>query len=187
MKKFSLIAILLVVVLFLQNCKKDVISASTLSNTTLFASINDTTWTADTVNAAITYNSATKTKVFTCTGIAVNKEINILVTQNNAGNTAGFPLGTYNVDATSNVAFSYYTMQKNSSGNLVFAPQGTVNPGSGSITISAIDSVKKQITGTFSFISLKDNYDSMGNILSVNLATVSAGAFNSLPYTFKSN
>jgi|SRR5665213_2168987 len=187
MKKFSLIAILLAVVLFLQNCKKDIISASTLSNTTLFASINDTTWTADTVNAAVTYNSAAKTKVFTCTGIANNKEINIFVNQNNAINTAGFPLGTYNVDATSNVAFSYYTMQRNSSGNLVFAPQGTVNPGSGTITISAVDSVKKQITGTFSFISLKDTYDSMGNILSVNLATVEAGAFNSLPYTFKSN
>jgi hypothetical protein len=136
----------------------------------LFAVINDTTWKASTINAAITYNSATKSKVFTCTGLANNKEVNISVTQNTAGNTSGFPLNTYNADATATATFSYYTSQLNSSGNHVLAPQGTVSPGSGTVTISAIDSVKKVITGTFYFTSEKNNYDSNGNIISVNIA-----------------
>ncbi|MDB5125442.1 MAG: hypothetical protein JWP94_3571 [Mucilaginibacter sp.] len=187
MKRFSLIIALLSAVLLLQNCKKDTVTATATSNTTLFAVVNDTTWIADTVRAAITYNSATKTKVFTCTGIGTNKEINVALTQNNAINTSGFPLATFIVDNTPDLLMSYYTMQKNSSGAYVLAPQGTVGPGSGGIIISAIDSVKRQITGTFSFTSLKNTYDSQGNIATVTLDHVTAGAFNNLPYTFKSN
>jgi hypothetical protein len=187
MKKFSLIVTLLSAALLLQNCKKDTVTATATSNTTLFAAINDTTWTANTVTAAITYNSATKTKVFTCTGIGLNKEITMAVTLHNAINTSGFPLATYVVDTTSNVKLSYYTEQKNSSGNYVLMPQGTVGPGSGGVVISAIDSVKKQITGIFDLTSVKNTYDSAGNITSVTLVHVTAGAFNNLPYTFNSN
>jgi hypothetical protein len=187
MKRFSLIIALLSVVLLLQNCKKDTVTATATSNTTLFAVVNDTTWIADTVRAAMTYNSATKTKVFTCTGVGTNKEINVALTQNNAINTSGFPLATFYVDNTSNVLLSYYTEQKNSSGAYVLAPLGTVQPGSGTVIISAIDSVKMQITGTFGFTSLKNTYDSQGNITAVTLTQISAGAFNKLPYTFISN
>jgi hypothetical protein len=187
MKKISLIVALLSAVLLLQNCKKDTVTATATSNLTLFAAINDSTWTANAVTAAITYNSATKTKIFTCTGVGLNKEINIAVTQNTAVNTSGFPLATFVVDNTSNVLLSYYTEQKNSSGAYVLAPLGTVGPGSGAIIISAIDSVKRQITGTFGFTSLKNTYDSQGNITSVTLTQISAGAFNNLPYTFISN
>lgn len=187
MKRFSLIIALLSVVLLLQNCKKDTVTATATSNTTLFAVVNDTTWVADTTTAAITYNSATKTQVFTCRGVGLNKEINIVVTQTNAINTSGFQLATSVVDNTSNLLLSYYTEQKNASGAYALAPQGTVQPGSGTVIISAIDSVKMQITGTFDFTSLKNSYDSNGNITAVTLAHITAGAFNKLPYTFKSN
>jgi hypothetical protein len=137
--------------------------------------------------ASVTYNSATKSKVFACSGVAVNKEINLSVTQNGAGNTGGFPLGTYNVDATTNVVLSYDIKQKNSSGTLVFAPMGTVGPGSGTVIISAVDSVSKVMTGQFYFTALRNNYDNSGNIISVTLAQILGGAFNNMPYTFKSN
>lgn len=187
MKKFLLFSALISVLLLLQQCKKDVVTATTFSNKTLFAAINDTVWTANTVNASITYNSASKTKVFSCNGAGTDRQINLLITQNKAANTAGFPIGTFNVDSTSNVVLSYYTLQRNNSGVIGLAPQGTVHPGSGTIIISGIDSVKRQITGTFSFVSYKNFYDSQGNITAVNTAVITAGAFNNLPYTFASN
>ncbi|MDB5132035.1 MAG: hypothetical protein JWR02_1784 [Mucilaginibacter sp.] len=187
MKKISLIVSLLSAVILLQNCKKNTITATSALDAVFSASVNDSTWTPDTVKAAITYNSATKTKVFTCTGVGVSKEINVAVTQTNAINTSGFPLATFVVDNTSNVLLSYYTQQKNSSGTYVLAPHGTVEAGSGTVIISAIDSVKRQITGSFSFTSLKNTYDGQGNITAVNVAMITLGAFNKLPYTFKSN
>ena len=189
MKKISLIATLLLAVLLLQKCTKDTISGSAMSSTLLFAVINDTTWNADTVNAALTYNSTTKTKVLTCTAIGDNKEVNLSITQTfNAINTAGFPLNTaFNADAAGNNVFSYYTAQKNSSGVFVLAPLGTVAPGSGTLNVSAIDSVKKTMTGTFSFTSIKNNYDNNGNYVSTTVSQINAGAFNNMPYTFTSN
>ncbi|HEY8781283.1 MAG TPA: hypothetical protein VIM16_06695 [Mucilaginibacter sp.] len=188
MKKLSLIATLLLTVLLLQKCKKDTVSASTTSNTLLFAVINDTSWNADTVNAAITYNSIAKTKVFNCSAIAKNKELKWSVTQTtNVLNTAGFPLTTFNADSANGNSFSYYTSQKNSSGVFVLAPLGTVSGGSGNLTVTAVDSVKKTITGTFSFTAKKFNYDDNGNVISVTISQIIAGAFNNMPYTFNSN
>ena len=182
MKKISLITALFSVVLLLQNCKKDTVTASTTSTEPMIAYINDSTWIATDIKATLTYNSATKTKVFTCSGLANNKQINLYVTQNNANNSPGFPLATYTVNSTSDVALSYYYMQ-----NGVLAPQGTVAPGSGSVVVTAVDSVKKVITGTFTFESLKNNYDGNGNITSVTVAQISNGGFNNIPYTFTSN
>ncbi|MDB4918759.1 MAG: hypothetical protein JWQ54_742 [Mucilaginibacter sp.] len=187
MKKIYLFVTFLLAALLLQNCKKDTVTATATSANLFFAVINDTTWNADTVNASITYNSATKSKIFTCSGIGLNKEINMSVTQNNAPATTGFPLATYNVSTTSDVQMSYYTEQKNSAGADVLAPQGTVGPGSGTIIITAIDSVKKIITGTFSCSTMKNNYDSNGNIVSVYRSQISAGAFNNMPYKLVNN
>jgi hypothetical protein len=183
MKKLSLIAPLLIVVLLLQKCKTDTITANATSSNTMFAVINDTTWSADTINAAIVYNAATKSKVFTCSGIAKNKEVNISVTLNNSTNTTGFPLSTFNADAAGLNTFSYATSPGN---DLNFVQQGTVGAGSGTITVASIDSVKKQMTGTFSLVTKKTIYDNNGNIVSVTINEVAAGAFNSMPYTFTS-
>jgi hypothetical protein len=188
MKKIYLFVILFSTVLLLQNCKKDTVTETATSSNTFFAIINGTSWTADTVTASITYNAATKSKIFACSGVALNKEVNMSDTLHNALNTAGFPLSTYNVGTTTpNVVMSYYTAQLNSLGHYTFAPLGTVYPGSGTFIISAIDSVKKVITGTFACSSLINNYDDNGNIISVTREEVTAGAFNNMPYTFVSN
>jgi len=183
MKKLSLIATLILTVLLLQKCKTDSFTASTTSSNTMFAVINDTTWSADTINASITYNAAAKTKVLSCSGIAKNKEVKMSVTLGSNSNTAGFPLNTYNADAAGMNTFAYYT----SSGNNVFVQQGTVIPGSGTIIIAAIDSVKKQMSGTFSLVAKKVVYDKDGNIVSTTINEVAGGAFNNMPYTFTSN
>ena len=195
MKKISLIALLFLSLLFLENCKKDTIYATATSTSILFASINDTLWHPDTISAAINYNSATKSKVFTCTGISGNKEVNMLVNLPNALNTAGFTLGTYNVNALADTVktitytlMSYDVGAKNSAGTYLFTPSGTVYPGSGYVIISAIDSVKKLITGTFSLTSVKNNYNATGIVIvSFHDDQVSEGAFNNMPYTFASN
>ena len=187
MKKFSLIATLLATVLLLQNCKKDTQTAIATSTRPLIATINDTTWDPTNITSSITYNSATKTKVFTFTGADTNRRITAYVTQSLTTNTPGFPLNTYRVDQTANNAFSYYFGIKDGSGTVVFTQQGVVGPGSGTLTVTAIDSVKKVITGSFSFTSLRNNYNTDGTIKSVTVSQVSSGGFNSLPYTFISN
>jgi hypothetical protein len=182
MKKLSLIVTLLLAVLLLQNCKKDSYSESAQSNTLLFAVINDTTWNAQTVTASITYNSASNTKVLNCQATGSDKQLVMKLTQTTgAVNSAGFPLTAFNADGVNNT-FAYETMQNNT-----YTPLGTVSAGSGTFTVSAIDSVKKTMTGTFSFTAQKNNYDNNGNVTSVTVNQVLSGAFNNLPYTFNSN
>jgi len=180
MKKLSLIATLIIAVLLLQKCKTDTVTATATSSNTMFAVINDTTWSADTINASITYNAATNAKVCTFIGTARDKQVRVSVTVNNGTSTAGFPIGTYNADAAGKNTFAYYT----SSGNGVFVQQGTVIPGSGTITIASVDSVKKQMTGTFSLVAKKTVYDNSGNIVSTTINEIAGGAFNNMPYTF---
>ena len=182
MKKLSLIITLLLAVLLLQKCKKDTYTAYATSSNTMFAVVNDSTWSADTIQASITYNSAAKTKVFSCTGIANNKEVKIAVTMASTSNTPGMPLATYNADAAGNNLFYYYT--KGSSG---FVQQGTVGAGDGTVVVTAVDSVKKVMSGTFSLVSKRNNYDTNGNLISITINEVADGAFNSMPYTFTSN
>jgi hypothetical protein len=189
MKKFSLIVTLLLAVLVLQKCTKDPYSATAQSSNLFFAIINDTTWNADTVKASITYNSASNTKVLSCSAVGSNKKLLMSVTQTvNVYNSAGFPINTaFNADAAGNNKFVYQTLQKNAQGDLVYMPLGTVAPGSGTLTVSSVDSVKKVISGTFSYTSVLNNYDNNGNVISVTVSNITAGAFNNMPYTFTSN
>lgn len=182
MKKLSLIITLLLAVLLLQKCKKDSYTAYATSSNTMFAIINDTTWSGDTTQAAITYNSAAKTKVFTCTGTANNKQVKFSITIPSTSNTPGFPLSTYNADAAGNNLFYFYLK-----GTGAFIQQGTVGEGDGTIVFTAVDSVKKVMSGTFSLITRKINYDQNGNQISTTINEVADGAFNSMPYTFTSN
>ncbi len=189
MKKFSLIATLLLAVLLLQKCKKDPYSATAQSSNLFFAIINDSTWNADTVKASLTYNSASNTKVLSISAVGASKKLLMSVKQTvNVYNSAGFPINSaFNADAAGNNQFVYETLQKNLQGNLVYAPLGTVAPGSGSLTITAVDSVKKVMSGLFSYTSLLNNYDQTGDVISVTVSQVSAGAFNNMPYTFIGN
>ncbi|TWI97660.1 hypothetical protein JN11_03483 [Mucilaginibacter frigoritolerans] len=188
MKKISLIATLISAVLLLQNCKKDVAIGTTTSTEPMIAIINDTTWIAkDTVSASIVYNAATQTKVLTCQGTSNNKQINLLVTQHSALNTTGFPLTTFNINATTDNEMSYWVPQRNSQGVVVLAPLGSTSPGGGTLTVTTIDSVKKIISGTFSFSTILNHYDSNGNITSITSSQIQAGGFNNIPYTLTSN
>ena len=186
MKKILLVCSLISAVLLLQNCKKDTVTATATSTQTLFADVNDSTWTPDTLSAAITYNAALKTKVFTISGQADNKLVNTSVTQKTNSNTPGFLLATYNSDAAGTNTFLLSRGYINS-GNFSWQPDGTVDAGSGTLVVTAIDSVKKVITGTFSFTSKHVTYDGSGNISTIRVTQVSLGAFNNMPYTFTSN
>jgi hypothetical protein len=190
MKKISLIATLISAVLLLQNCKKDVAIGTTTSTEPMIAIINtDTTWivSKDSINASIVYNAATQTKVLTCQGTSNNKQINLLVTQHGATNTTGFPLTTFSINSTTDNQMSYWVPQRNPQGVVVLAPLGSTSPGGGTLTVTVIDSVKKIISGTFSFSTILNNYDSSGNITFFTSSQIQAGGFNNVPYTLTSN
>jgi len=186
MKKISLIAILLSGILFLENCKKDTVVATATATNLMIANIKDSTWFTDTVTSSLVYNSIAKTKTFTCEGTAFNRRITISLTKPSGSNTSGFPLGTYIVDSTPNVALAFSTPKRNDAGNIVYVPNGTVAPGSGTVIVTAVDSVKNEMTGTFNFTTLVNNYDTHGNVISVSIAVISGGGFNKAPYNFSS-
>src|SRR6201996_8633721 len=182
MKKIYLIVTLFAAILFLENCRKDTVNATAVSTALLFADINDTTWNPTSINAAINYNQANQTKTFSVSGIDANeasKQINFSVTLPSKANSAGFPIGNYNVDAAGTVLMSYLIPH----GSTLVA-QGTVQPGSGYVDITAVDSVKKQITGTFGFTTLHQNLDGEGNIISTTINGITQGTFNKTSYTF---
>ena len=188
MKKTQLLMLLLLSAICIQSCKKDVTTtASTISDKILSANINGTAWNPDTVSAAITYNDAAKTKTFNVVGTATQQRVSISVTIPNSTNTNDFTLATYKVDATTNVVLKYFTYQLQPGGGYDYTQVGVVEPSSGSVIITAIDTTKKLITGTYSFTAKKVNYDSDGNIISIEIQQVLLGTFTNLPYTFVSN
>ena len=176
-------------VMLFQNCKKDstVTSTTTTTSPLLQAYINDILWEPDTLSASITYTAATKAKVFNFTGTKSQKRVNFSLTLPNATNNADFTAATYMIDANNNPLMVYSTQQKNTSGAYVFVPFGTVDVGGGKVTVSSVDVTNKTITGEFSLTTKVANYDSNGNVVSVNIVNVRSGQFNNMPYTFISN
>jgi hypothetical protein len=184
MKKNALFLFIIPAVIVSQSCKKG--STDDITPTPVFqAYIGTPVWTPDTVSASITYNTTTKTKVFTCGGVKDQKKIDITLTDPTPTDDGGITTGTYKVTANSNVLFTYSTQVKNNSGQYVFEPFGTVQVGSGTLIITAVDANAKTITGNFSFTSSKTNYDENGGIISVDVAAVTAGTITNMPYTFK--
>jgi hypothetical protein len=175
---------LLFTLFYLASCKKDTFVETTLDNAVLQADVNGNTWIPkDTLSATVTYTAATKSKVFFCTGTRDTNQVVMSVTSPNATSTQGFPITTFNVGATNNVSMAL-NVRELVNGVPTFVPAGVVKPGSGTITISAVDSVKKLISGTFSFTAVQDNYDSNGNIVSITVNEVLTGQINNMPYTF---
>jgi hypothetical protein len=185
MKKNALFLFIVPAVILSQGCKKDSPATDTAATPAFQAYINTNVWTPDTIAANITYNSALKTKVFSCSGVKDQKKVEIVFNDPSPADNSGLTIGTYNVDATSNLLFNYSTQKKDDGGNYVFEPFGTVQSGSGTLVIAGIDTVKKIITGTFSFTSSKYKYGQDGSIISIDLATVTTGTFQDMPYTFK--
>jgi len=186
MKKSTLIVVLVLSALLMQYCKKSESDSATTSNYatyTLSSYINDTLWVPKTYSAGVTYTAATKVKTFTCTGTLGTQQVNLAINQANASSVGnGFPTGTFNIDPNNNKVVVTYAKAASST-STVFVPQGTVK--SGYITVSAVDSVKMTMTGTFTFNTVKYTYDTGGNITSLTVNAVSGGTFNSLPYTYK--
>jgi hypothetical protein len=186
MNKLRLLTFLLLSAFLIQSCKKDTIVGTAYTTAAFQANINGVAWApADTLSSVISYNSAAKTKTYTLSGTRDQEQVVMSITLSSATNTPGFTLGTYNVDGTS-VKIAYNTLQKDSSGAYVYLPHGAVSPGGGIIYVTAIDSVKKQITGTFQFYSRSSTTDGSGNT-STTVDNILGGEFNSLPYTFTSN
>ena len=186
MNKLKLLTFLLLCVFLIQSCKKDTVVGTAYTTAAFQANINGSAWAPDTISTAITYNSATKTKVFTCTSTKEQKQIIWSITLKNADNSAGFTVGAYTVDSAATVTIQYNTQQKDSSGNYVFLPHGTVSSGAGTIVVTSVDSVKKQITGTFYFYSRSSAPDGSGGV-SITIDNILGGEFTSIPYTFTSN
>jgi len=188
MNKLRLPGFLLLSVLFaflIQSCNKDAVTATATTTKAFQANINGSTWAPDTVNMIVTYNSETKVKTLSCVGTKTQKQVLFSVALPNAGDTPGFTLGTYNIDGAG-VSAQYKTQQL-SNGNYVFLPHGIVEPGSGTITVTAVDSVKKQITGTFSFYSRSTIYDDAGNVVSITVDNITSGEFTNKSYNYVNN
>jgi hypothetical protein len=185
MNKLRLLTFSFLSLLLIESCKKDTVVGTAYTTAPFQANINGSTWAPkDTLSSTITYSSATGTKVFALSGTRDQEQV-LLSVAISAGNTPGFVLGTYNVDGTA-VTAQFNTLQKDSLGNYVYLPHGSVEPGAGIINITAIDSVKKQITGTFSFYSRSTGLDSLGNT-TITIDNILGGEFTSLPYTYQSN
>jgi hypothetical protein len=181
MNKLRLFTFLLLAGLFIiESCNKDAIVGTAYTTKPFQANINGSVWAPDTISNTIIYNSANKTKTFRLAGTKDQKQVIMNVILNNASNTPGFTIGAYNVNASS-VLVNYNT-QVLQNGRYVFLPHGTVSSGSGVINVSSVDSVKKQITGTFNFYSRSS--DSNGDVTVDNIL---GGEFTNLPYTFTSN
>jgi hypothetical protein len=190
MRKIQLIVLLLISATYLQSCKKDVTtSATTTSDKILSANINGTAWYPDTVSAKINFDDATKIKTFSVTGTYNAKRVTFTLNVPNSTAANNFPVASYRVDATDKLSMAYFEQQKDAgTGSLVFVQKGTVEPGSGTVTISSIDSTKNVITGTFSFTAKKVNTDpATGDIISIDIYQVLIGSFTNLPYLLNNN
>jgi len=169
----------------IQSCNKDAITSIAYTTAPFQAYINGNLWAPESDSTAIgvTYNSAANTKTLVLQGTRQAKQVIFNVTVPNATSTNGFPLGTYTVDGTAVTA--QYNTQATANGP--FTPHGTVEAGAGTLIVTAVDSVKKQITGTFAFYSRTTNYDNNGNVISITVDNVTGGEFTSAPYTFATN
>jgi hypothetical protein len=188
MKQITLSLLVVMAVLFFQNCKKSSSSDDTTTATpVLSATINNTIWEPDTLSANITYTAASKTKVFNFTGTSGQKRLTCSVTTTSATNTNTFATGAYPVDAIGNTVMIYSAQKKDTNGNYVFVQVVAAAAGDGSINISDVEPASGTITGTFYFTHKITNYDSTGAVISVSNTVISGGAFTSMPYTFISN
>jgi hypothetical protein len=182
--RLSLFLILLASVTFIiQSCNKDAVTSIAYTTAPFQANIDGSVWAPDTASIAVTYNTAANTKTLVVTGTKQAKQVIFTIVVPTTSNTAGFPVGTYTTDGTSIIA-QYNTQQ---SAGAPFTPNGTVEAGSGVLTVTAVDSVKKQITGTFGLISRTINYDNNGNVLSTTVHNVTNGEFNAVSYIYTSN
>jgi len=178
-KKLLGVAFLIVAAL-LQNCKKE--TANTSAPTPkqgMYAAINDTAWTAVTVEASLEYDGFSTGRVFTCRGTMGDKIIQLVAMQNNVGPGNNFPLGLANGEST---IFGYYIQPIHRNLTEQNPTAGTVD--GTSLVITAIDTGKRLISGTFKFPQADTAYDAFGNVTAVTKNQIDKGIFKQVHYVY---
>jgi hypothetical protein len=178
--KNLLVAALLFVIALLQNCKKEGANTpAALPKQGMYALINDTAWTAVTVTASLEYGGFSAGKIFTCTGTMDNKIIQLIAVQNNVAAGNDFPVGDAN---NSSDSFGYFILPVHR--NLT---EQNVTPGTAagtSLVITAIDTAKRLISGTFKFPQADSAYDAYGNVTAVQKNQIANGFFKQVHYVY---
>ena len=174
-------AALLFAVVLLQNCKKDVAHTAAAAPPTqgMYALINDTAWTAVTVAASLQYTGFSTGKVFTCRGTMGNKMIQLIASQSNVAAGNDFPLGAANGNSAS---FGYYILPVHL--NLTEQNPTPGTDAGTSLVITAIDTGKRLISGTFTFPARDSIYDAFGNVILVVKNQINNGLFKQVPYVY---
>lgn len=178
--KSLLKAVLLLVVALLQNCKKEAANTHAAPpKQGMYALINDTAWTAVTVTASLDYNGFSASKIFTCQGTMGNQMIQLVAIQNNVAAGNNFPVGP----ASGNLAsFGYYILPVHRNLTEQNPTQGTI--AGTSMVITAIDTAKRFISGTFTFPQADSAYDANGNVIAVTKNQITNGVFKQVHYTY---
>jgi len=174
-------AALLFAVALLQNCKKDGVKTAAAAPPAqgMYAVVNDTAWTAVTVAASLEHTGFGTGKIFTCRGTMGNKMIQIIASQNDASPGSDFPLGPANGNLTS---FGYYILPVHLS-LTEQNPTPSTDAGT-SLVITAIDTTKRLISGTFTFPARDSIYDAFGNVILVVKNQINNGIFKQVPYRY---
>jgi hypothetical protein len=179
-KLFRAALLLLLPVVLLQNCKKEAghVPAAPPKQG-MYALINDTAWTAVTVTASLEYTGFNTGKIFTCRGTMGNKIIQLIAVQNNVAAGNDFPLGAANANSDS---FGYFILPIHR--NLT-EQNVTLGTSAGtSLVITAIDTAKRLISGTFKFPQADTAYDAIGNVTVVQNNLITNGFFKQVHYVY---
>jgi hypothetical protein len=171
---------LLFVAALLQNCKKEAANTpAALPKQGMYALINDTAWTALTVTASLEYNGLSTGKTFTCQGTRGNQMIQLIAVQNNVAAGNDFPVGPANGNSDS---FGYFILPVHR--NLTEQNTTPGNTAGTSLVITAIDTTKRLISGTFTFPQADSAYDANGNVIAVQKNQITDGFFKQVHYVY---
>jgi hypothetical protein len=179
--KVLLTAALLLVVWLLQSCKKEAAHNTPAAQPKqgMYALINDTAWRALTVTASLEYNGFSAGKTFNCQGTMGNQVIQLVAIQSNVAAGNDFPLGPANASSDS---FGYFILPIHRSLTEQNTTSGT-SPGT-SLVITAIDTAKQLISGTFTFPQADTAYDAYGNVIAVQRNLITNGFFKQVHYVY---
>jgi hypothetical protein len=177
-----LYATLLLAAVLLQNCKKGVVNAPVAGppKQGMYALVNDTAWTAEILSASLEYNAANTGITFNCEGTMGNQMIQLTAFQSNEAASNYFPVGATAGNLSN---FAYYILPIHRSLTEQNVTRGTT--AGSSMVITAIDSAKRLISGTFMFPSPDSTYDAIGNLILVHTNHITKGVFKLVPYVYK--
>lgn len=173
-------ATFLLALLLLQNCKKEATKTTiALPTQGMYALINDTAWTATTVTASLTYDASGSSRIFTCRGTMGGRIIQLVAGQTNVPAANNFPVGS----ANSNLASFFYYIEP------IHRELTEQNPTAGttagtSLVITAIDTNKRLISGTFTFPQADSAYDANYNFIFAQNNQIANGFFKQIPYEY---